>query len=374
MDSSSIVCMADRLVAAQAAATPRLGTVSYYSDSEPDWNEQPYFSRVEEQRGCAGFHIDLGGQGLFTFQFGDEYFAATPGSHSAPEPSRQIAACMRSGGFRVVLSGIGGDEVMGGVPTPVPELSDLLSRAEFSTLARRLKLWALDKRKPWLHLLGETCRGFLPRSIAGTAVHRRPAPWLHSTFVKCQASALSGYRRRLRLFGPLPTFQENLGTLDALRRRLAWSHLSPKIRHEKRYPYLDRSFLEFIYAIPREQLVRPGQRRSLMRRALNGMVPAELLARRRKAFVARAPRIAISAEWRFLVRQNQEMHCASLRFLDRNVLLDAMNKARLGQDVHMIPLLRTLALVCWLRHIADHRVFGDLACADRPPQPETLLS
>ena len=33
---------------------------------------------------------------------------------------------------------------------------------------------------------------------------------------------------------------------------------------------------EFMYAIPREQLVRPGQRRSLMRRALAGVVPDEL--------------------------------------------------------------------------------------------------
>ena len=35
-----------------------------------------------------------------------------------------------------------------------------------------------------------------------------------------------------------------------------------------------------------EQLVRPNQRRSLMRRALVGIVPAEILNRRRKAFIA----------------------------------------------------------------------------------------
>ena len=30
--------------------------------------------------------------------------------------------------------------------------------------------------------------------------------------------------------------------------------------HEKRYPYLDRDLLEFLFAVPREQLLRPGQR------------------------------------------------------------------------------------------------------------------
>jgi len=38
MDSSSIVCMADTILARGAAETPRLDTVSYYDDSEPNWN------------------------------------------------------------------------------------------------------------------------------------------------------------------------------------------------------------------------------------------------------------------------------------------------------------------------------------------------
>jgi len=37
MDSSSIVCVADALIAEGAAETPRLDTVSYYDDSEPHW-------------------------------------------------------------------------------------------------------------------------------------------------------------------------------------------------------------------------------------------------------------------------------------------------------------------------------------------------
>src|SRR5207253_8976270 len=43
--------------------------------------------------------------------------------------------------------------------------------------------------------------------------------------------------------------------------------------------------LEFVYAIPREKIVRVGMRRALMRRALVGIVPDELLNRKRKFFV-----------------------------------------------------------------------------------------
>src|SRR5882724_10466779 len=65
MDSSSIVCMADTIIARGVAETPRLDTISYYDDSEPNWNERPYFTKVEEKRGCIGCHIDLGKQELF---------------------------------------------------------------------------------------------------------------------------------------------------------------------------------------------------------------------------------------------------------------------------------------------------------------------
>src|SRR5436309_9702594 len=63
-DSSSIVCMADTVIARGEAECPRLDTISYYDDSEPNWNERPYFTKVEEKRDRAGFHINVGLQDL----------------------------------------------------------------------------------------------------------------------------------------------------------------------------------------------------------------------------------------------------------------------------------------------------------------------
>ena len=74
-----------------------------------------------------------------------------------------------------------------------------------------------------------------------------------------------------------------------MRRFLAYCSLHPELLREVRYPYLDRDFLEFMYAIPREQIVRVGQRRSLMKRALVGIVPDELLNRKRKASFHQEP-------------------------------------------------------------------------------------
>ena len=105
-------------------------------------------------------------------------------------------------------------------------------------------------------------------------------------------------------------------TLDALRRQLACTALPFEPPYEKRYPYLDLGLLEFMFAVPREQLVRPTQRRSLMRRALVGIVPDEILNRKMKAFVARSPLVAISTDWTHFVEMTQNMLSSSLGIVD----------------------------------------------------------
>jgi asparagine synthase (glutamine-hydrolysing) len=352
IDSSSIVCMADAIIARGATETPRLDTLSYYDDSEPNWNERPYFTQIEEKRGRAGCHIDVGVRESFRFESENKHFAATPASGDGrlTKASRQIAACMASQRNRVLLSGVGGDEVTGGVPTPRPELMDLMARAQFTALAHKLLVWALDRRKPWFHLFFEAVRGFLPSRLVGIPKHMRAAPWLQPSFIRRHPDALTGYQSRIRLFGPLPSFQENLSTIDALRRQLAFDALLSVPPHEKRYPYLDRDLLEFVCAVPREQLLRPGQRRSLMRRALAGIVPDAILQRRRKAFVSRTSLDGLTANWPNFV---SEMVSGKIGLLDSQRFGEVIRDVRCGKEVSIVALMRTLSLEFWLRQLLD---------------------
>lgn len=134
-----------------------------------------------------------------------------------------------------------------------------------------------------------------------------------------------------------------------MQRQLTCQGLPGDPPYEKRYPYLDRDLLEFLYAIPREQLVRPGQRRSLMRRALAGIVPEEVLNRRRKAYVSRAPLAAFSRERESLAELSGGMVASSLGILDARSFAETLHRARQGQEVPVVPLLRTIELEVWLR-------------------------
>jgi asparagine synthase (glutamine-hydrolysing) len=367
MDSSSIVCVADQIRLREPSLS-EVQTVSYYDDREPNWNERPYFTAIENKRGRNGCHIDVGSYSLPLPSVID-CFAAAPALYGGNnEPVSKLFQHIISGGYRVLLSGIGGDESTGGVPTPTPELADLLVTMHLKVFVQKLKSWSLAKRKPWIHLLFDAIREFLPNALIVPPTHLRPVPWLARDFVYRNKAALTGYRSRTRFFRGLPSFQENLSTLDGLRRQLGCDLPSVDCPLEKRYPYLDRDLLEFAYAIPREQFVRPGQRRSLMRRSLASIVPNEILNRRRKAYVARAQIAAIGAGWSELMSAITNMQWGSRGIVDRDAVSEALGEGRHGRDVQMVPLIRTLLLEFWLRSVTAQGYITGVEDRDTRPR------
>ncbi len=357
IDSSSIVCMADTLIACGQAGCPRLDTITWYDESQPNWGELPHFTRVEEKRGHVGYHIHAGSltdnsQGPFGAQFASDRFAATPipdCRHS--EFFKLNAAYTRSQGYRVTLSGIGGEFTGDGVPTPTPEFQNLLARGRLVTLARQVNAWATKMGKPRLPLLWEAARGFLFARIDLPEEMLTP-PWLDSGFARRNRAALCDYPFRVKLFGPLPNFQHSLRALDASRKLLARWTLQSEILSEIRFPYLDLHFLEFMFAIPREQIVGVGQRRFVMKRALVGIVPDEILNRRKKASVPQRPPKYASAERFSLAAMGQHMVGSSLGIIDPDASWDVLQKPRSNDEVHVESVKRAVMVELWLRHLA----------------------
>ena len=127
------------------ASTPS----TWFDESKPNWGEFPHFPKVEEKRGRIGHHINAAclNEDRSSIPFGAEFasdrFAATPVPNSrTPELFKQNTAYIKSQGYRIILSGIGGEVTGDGVPTPTPELQNLLARARFFTLHSQLNAWA----------------------------------------------------------------------------------------------------------------------------------------------------------------------------------------------------------------------------------------
>jgi len=355
MDSSSIIGMADSVL--DAGAT-RLDTVTYFDAQEPNWNELPYASLVERKRGRGGHHIDVGTSQSLTDQAIPPRFSAAPTSASArSSAARVFDQIVSDNGYRVILSGLGGDEMLGGVPTPVPELADLLVRLDALRFLRQSFRWAFAKRKPIVQLWLSVLASFFAPCTMESAATAAAWNWLTPEFRMRNREHLGAPARPFRFFGPLPSLEANSAAVEALGRQISCVPVPRGPLYEWRYPFLDRDLVAFCSAIPREQLVRPKERRSLMRRALAGIVPREILERKRKAYVSRGLVKALAGEWRML--HEAPFESEELGIVDSALLRTLVAQAEQGKDVPVLPLLRTLALERWLRELrAEHRQSG----------------
>lgn len=354
MDSSAIVCVADQLLKDDPALAPRLDTLSYLNDAEPDWNERPFVEAVEHHRGRSGHHIDVSGKLELIPRRDENRFPSTP-SHGIllSLPQRQVSNYLEETGIRVILSGLGGDETTGGVPDGNAELADLLVGGELSTFLKRAVLWCLPTRQPLICVVGSVLGHFVPRQLFEPRLLRNRVPWIAKKLERNARDNPACAPLKLSVRGPRPSVQENLHTLEDLRRQIARASTPSSQARERRYPFLDRDLLEFLYNAPREQIIRPGRRRSLMRRALSGIVPEAVLERKRKAYASRKPIVSFQACAPEIQAWAQELHCAAFGLVDPLAFQRALDAASRGEDSRLWPVSNTLTFESWLR---DERV------------------
>jgi asparagine synthase (glutamine-hydrolysing) len=357
LDSSSIVCMADEIIAKEQGHTPRLDSLSYYDTREPGGDERPYFTKVEARRGREGHHFDAS-QYDSSFSLRYQTFLATPGSLGTERTSdSDLRALMDLNGYRVVLSGIGGDELLGGVPDPRTQLADLIFQLRPVDLSRQLMAWSLVKRRPWIQLFLRASVLLLPVSFRARLMSEgKVAPWIDPHFAR-------RYRFAVRQLGPsgrfgfwLPSRKDYAQTLASLIRKIAYASAGPPRYEERRFPYLDQTLVEFLTAIPIGQLLRPGERRSLMRRALANFLPVEILSRQTKAVTARRHIVAIAASWPGLQALFESPLSAQLGYINIARFRESLTKAKNGDAPQLLRLLKGIALELWLQEMTTRGV------------------
>jgi asparagine synthase (glutamine-hydrolysing) len=345
MDSTSIVCMSD-YVRNQNGATPDqlLDTISYFDDAEPHWNERPYVALVEQRRGKTGIHIATREERSLEF-LSHTYTVPGP-DESTFARERSLMSAIGDVDYRVILSGVGGDECFGGIATGLPELADYIRAADIFSLTRRGLAWGLAMRQPLWKVLRDAGR-FFGHSYFGNSREepRGLPPWV------CSQDHHSGVdSEHQRLYRYRPSAIANAAMWEPLTESLPQTSRGILRRFEYRYPYLDRDLVDFVFRIPKEQLIRPGRRRSLMRRAMSGILPSEIIERRRKAYIVRGP-----LSW-FERRSMTIDRLFSRSLLEERGIIDACTlREHLQRMVnqrefrHLPTINRAIALEIWLQ-------------------------
>jgi asparagine synthase (glutamine-hydrolysing) len=348
MDSTAIVCMSDHLRQASNSDEEILDTVSYYDDSEDTLNERPYFSVTEARRGKIGIHLNAA-YSQRTFQPPDGAYLLPGADSFSLEQEHQFDVAAWQRGYRSILSGIGGDEVLGGNPIAFPELADYLVSGDLPGLLRQSIAWSLVDRSPLLVTLYGTAQYVIRLYTHSGRSDTTIPPWISKPLRESTRAIEATHAVVPSRLGIAPHRIDNALAWWAILETLP--HLFPQVlaRPEYRYPYLDKDLVNYLFSIPRDQVLRPGRRRSLMRRALVDIVPHEILERRRKAFQLRAPLRTLQQAQSTLERLFVDSALGSSGFVDIDELRTWLGRTAQGDPTWRQALVRAIALELWLQ-------------------------
>lgn len=355
LDSSSVVCVADDLVANGDSHVSCLDTFSFYDSNEPEENDVSYFTTVEAQRGKNGIHVDLASSGDY-FLFDKGSFVATPGTRGRAQVRSALVKAVERSKYRVMLSGFGGDQINGQTLDPRILMADLLVQLRIIAFVKELRSWSsLIRKRPLIQLFLQTLVQLVPIQIRSRFnSDRTTLPWVQRRFGrKYHVSA-----RMLEVIDGVwfanPAERDAVQTIATISREL--TNLEPSII-EKRYPYLDRDFVEFMTSIPLNQVLRPGRRRWLMRRALANSLPKEVLDRTVKSRVARYPCVVMEKHWHRIEKVLATSIAAQLGFVSRADLHYALWQMKNGRiPIYLVRLINALSLELWLRDVNERGV------------------
>lgn len=276
IDSSLCALMADHL------GHNDLNTLSI-TFNEATFNEEPY-QDIVLKRMRPHNHLAYKVDGSMFMDHLEDIFQAMDQPSWDGVNSYFISKCAHEAGLKVVLSGLGGDELFGGYPSfrrigllnqlsRLPGFVKSMARyAPNDALARITFLNAQTKYKDYLFLRG----AFVPSTIAGlTGISEK------TTFESLSLLSVPDYpeERNLNLAAWLETnvYMENQLLKDT-------DYMSMWHSLEVRVPFLDKELLELMHRIHPATKFNFSQPKYLLTKAFNDLLPNEIVFRKKQGF------------------------------------------------------------------------------------------
>jgi len=348
LDSSSVVCMANRLIASGRTECSRLLTISYH---DPASQDEQYYRAVENACGQSGMHLETS-----DYLFVD---ASCPGdSHPlfwAPR-HMEIARRLDAAGSRVLLTGQLGDLVTGNWFDDSDQVADFLRPGSLCRTFSEAMAWSGYLHIPIYSILWRAFQ--LKFSLASTEnlcgsmnSHRQSwddslQPWVRDLAASAErAQADSAVWKRApggkrKLFRAISAVLEDrvLQTPEPFQ-HLFYTH-----------PFSHRPLVEFMLAAPSSVICGVGEPRRLMRRASRDLIPPVVLNRRSKAAFNLVFAMALRPLAAEILRDPHHFRLAKLGYVKGPAIRHRLQCFMTGLECNQ-PQLRTILLLeFWLRH------------------------
>jgi asparagine synthase (glutamine-hydrolysing) len=348
LDSSSVVCMVNRLQCEAPGHLPDLTTFSYTHERCPD---EKYFREVERACGLSGLHLEL-----------QEYSAAVADQAGAVpalwEPRfRKLARRMADLGSAVLLTGQFGDFIMGNTPDDSGPVTEWLAQGRFMEAAREAYAWARSMQVPIYPILWRSIR----EAWFSWVPPVNPRAAVGAIRTSMEDSLAQEFRERLRSYeqeqpcdepwrqAPPGRRQRFRGAGEILRSRIlqtpdALQHVSYT------HPYAHRPLVEFMLTIPGSVVCRPDQQRRLMRRAFAGLLPPMVLNRKSKAAYTSVYRESLMPLAAAMLQRPGGIQLVERGYLDRQSLTSRLERYTQGLDCNESQLRMLILFEFWLRN------------------------
>ena len=265
-------------------------------------------------------------------------------------PGKKPSGWPKNTGLCVIFSGISGDHLFGGNVFAYP---DLLLTGRWLELARQIR-YHLPRSSTGLSL-GQIIRRMILAPIwqaytPGWSLHPTPPPvWLRSPYTELYYENLArpqerhwmlpGRLGRLRMLGH-PSLPRSV---EAVNRHAENYGL------EYRHPLLDHRLIEFAASLPTEQTFRASQRKVILRNAMQGLLPFEVLSQWAKIYpIAICHRGLREREQAKVRRLITNMRAAEMGFVDE-IKLQQAYQDYLDKKTDDTLFWHTLTLEDWLR-------------------------
>jgi asparagine synthase (glutamine-hydrolysing) len=279
LDSSAVAVSADRLLRTEAENAAALGgrqrTFTAYFGG-PGYDERPFAKAVVAQTGAEPSWITFTADELVDDLPRIVEVQCEPFGSTSICAGWYVMRAAKAGGVKVMLDGQGGDELLAGYRAHFGfRLADLLARRQL----RELRTEVAGTEHGRLALATAIARPFAPESLVRAVRARTRSSLVHPELRGSRAADVDGspFPDRLRRYQQLVLTRRGLPELLRYEDRNSMAHSL-----EARVPFLDHRLVELCFSLPPHELIRAGETKSLLRRALGDLLPAAVRERRDK--------------------------------------------------------------------------------------------
>lgn len=352
LDSSSIVCVAARLMKENGGIRHDTISSCYNTKDELVYDEQEYIDVIVEEAQTNSHKIFPSINHFFQNLDRIVYYQDEPVGAISLEPQFNVFNAAKELGLTVMLDGQGADEHLGGYSQfySVKIREDLRKLNLFQAL-KELKAFSSmhsdseiygTKGLIWF-AIRDLLPSFIERSIIKLTTSREEFEWLNIAY----DSRIIADIRRFANFDDYTKKSLKYGLVQLLHYedRNSMAHSI-----EGRLPFLDYRLVEHVVSLPPNQKLLNGITKRILRDSMNGILPEKIRTRRTKLGFA-VPYDSWILKNSDLIRQELGDSLSYLeRLLDRNRIINWFDKHNKNELALKNPILwRIISTGKWVR-------------------------